>query len=174
MMQNLTRKSFSDETHKKIDWVVRMYRDWHVYRNGLGLHYISCDVEDMSTVTQESLNFAFCRFVVEVKKVDGSEFPAKTLYDIIICVQFHLELQGLTWKLLNDDVFSDLKFTLDNTMKQRTSDGVGITVKKAQVLSFSDEDVLWSLGLLGTYSPEVSMNTVIYMLGISCALRAGK
>ena len=67
-----------------------------------------------------------------------------------------------------------LKFTLDNTMKQRTSDGVGITVKKAQVLSFSDEDVLWSLGLLGTHSPEVSMNTVIYMLGISCALRAGK
>ena len=109
MMQNLTRKSFSDETRKKIDWVVRMYRDWRVYRNGLGLHYIVCDVDDMSTVTQESLNFALCRFVVEVKKVDGSEFPAKTLYDIIICVQFHLELQGLTWKLLNDDVFSDFE-----------------------------------------------------------------
>ena len=174
VMQHLTRKSFSDETRKKINWVLNMYRDWHVYRNNLGLAHISCDLDNMDTVFEESLKFALCRFIVEVKKIDGSDFPAKTLYDIIICVQFHLELQGVMWRLLNDDIFSDVKFTLDNIMKERTSEGVGISVRRAEVLLFSDEDVLWSLGFLGTHNPQVLLNTVVYMLGISCALHDGK
>ena len=37
-------------------------------------------------ITRESLIFAMSRFITEVKKVDGSEYPGKTLYDIVICV----------------------------------------------------------------------------------------
>ena len=51
-------------------------------------------------------------------------------------------------------------------------EGLGNGVQRAQVLSFSDEDLLWSLGLLRVHSPEVLLNTVVVMLGMSCALRA--
>ena len=59
-------------------------------------------------------------------------------------------------------------------MKQQVADGVDSGIHHAQVLSFSDTDLLWSLGLLGVHSPEVLMNTVVIMLGLSCCLRAGE
>ena len=85
-----------------------------------------------------------------------------------------METQIFVWRLLNDVEFQDLRFTLDNVMKQRVVDGVGTRVRKAEDLPFTDEDVLWSLGLLGTHSPEVLLHTVVFMLGLHCALRAGK
>ena len=78
---------------------------------------------------------ALSHFLTEVKKVDGSDFPGKALFEILICVQFHLECIGFAWKLVNDEAFKDIKYTLDNVMKIRASQGVGKSVKKAQILS---------------------------------------
>ena len=87
-----------------------------------------CDLDDMSTINEESLTFGLCQFITEVKKMDGSDFPSNTLYDIIICVQFHFETLSYSWKLLNEEKFNDITFTLDNTMKKHTSDGIGVSV----------------------------------------------
>ena len=83
-------------------------------------------------------------------------------------------MKGLYWKLLNEQRFSQVKFTLDNLMKLRTSQGIGTTVKQAQVLTNFDEQLLWNLGLLGDSNPTVLLNTVIFLIGKGCALRAGK
>ena len=174
-MLSLKRKTFSDETMKKVNWAKRMYNDWRLFRESQpNLKTYLCNLDDMETVNKQDLNDAMCRFISEVKKVDGSDFPPKTLYDIVICVQFWLETQGLAWKLLTDEVFTELKYTLDNLMKARTSAGLGNSVKKAEIVSFQDEESLWSSGLLGTYNPQVLLQTVVYMLGLHCALRAGK
>ena len=101
-------------------------------------------------------------FITEFKKLDGSDFPGKTLYSMIICIQFHLETKGYSWRLLSNDVFKDVKFTLDNMMKLRTSQGISVSVKCAQVLSFSDE------------GPEVLLNTCIFLIGKGCALCTSK
>ena len=42
------------------------------------------------------------------------------------------------------------------------------------MLSFTDEDLLWSLGLLGVHTPETLLNTIVVLLGMSCSLRAGE
>ena len=111
-----------------------------------------------------------------MKKLDGTEFPGKTLYDIVICVQFYLETLGFSWKLLNNEAFTDVKFTLDNVMKMRTAAGIGTSVKKANFMSSSNEDYLWSLEFLGTHSPDVLLNTVVFIMGkgfcITCWKRA--
>ena len=119
---------------------------------------------------ESSLTYALPRFITEVKKLDGSEFPSKTLYKILFCIQFDLETMGLCWKLLNDKKFSDVKFTLDNMMKLHTSQGIGTCVKQAEILSPGDEDLLWGLGLLGYHSAETLLNTVIFMVGKGFAL----
>ena len=151
-----------------------MYPEWREYRHSLGLEHIVCDLDDISTISQDSVTFALCRFITEVKKLDGLDFPGKTLYDIIVCVQFYLDLLGFNWKLINEEYFKDVKFTLDNMMKIQTVQGIGISVKKAQILSHTDEDLLWSVGLLGTHNPDVLLNTVVFMIGKGCALHAGK
>ena len=172
-MMALRHKNFSEETMKQIRWVRKMYSEWRSHRQALGLQDIVCDLEDKATITVVSLKFALCRFITEVKKVDGSDFPGKTLYNII-CIQFHLETQGFAFKLVNDPAFKDLKFTLDNTMKARTLQGIGTSVKQAEILSATDEDLLWSLGLLCTSTPHQLLHTVIFSIGKGFALRAGK
>ena len=48
------------------------------------------------------------------------------------------------------------------------------SVKKAMVLNITDEDILWNMGLLGVHNPDVLLTTVMFTLGLSCSLRAGK
>ena len=98
-----------------------MYREWRVHCQALGLEKIVCDLEDKATITAETLKFALCHFITEVKKLDGMNYPGKTLYHLVLCIQFHLECLGFAFKLVNDPAFKDLKYTLDNTMKACTS-----------------------------------------------------
>ena len=111
---------------KKVNWVRCMYNDWRSYRNSHeDLKSIHCDIEDIANIDKMELCGALCKFITEVKKVDGGDFPSRTLYDIIICLQFWLESNGLSWRLISDEEFCNVKFTLDNTMKERTASGVG-------------------------------------------------
>ena len=174
-LNTMSKKTFSGETNKKIRWVVKMYNEWRSYRNSQpNLDNIVMDFDDVSSITKESLVFVMCRFLTEVKKLDGSEFPGRTLYDILICVQFKLETMGFHSRLLNDKPLKDIRFTLDNVMKMRTAEGVGTTVKQAQVLTDFDEEFLWNLGFLGMWNPTVLSNTVLFVIGKGCALHAGK
>ena len=125
-------------------------------------------------MSAESLKFGLCRFITEIKKLDGSDFPGKTLYHLVVCIQLFLESQGFGFKLINDPAFKELKYTLDNTMKACTVMGIGNSIKKAEVLSATDEDLLWSLGFLGTSNPDQLLNTVIFCIGKGFALHAGR
>ena len=113
----LANKNFSEETMKQIRWVRKMYNEWHAFRNGSESPFIECDLEDKATISVQSLQFTLVRFVMEIKKLNGDDYPGKTLYHIIICIQFYLECLGFAFRLLNDPFFKDLKFTVDNTMK---------------------------------------------------------
>ena len=105
-LQRLMRKNFASETMKKITWVFNMFQDWRNYRNSLGkFSNIACDLSDITSITEESLKFALCRFLTEVKKLDGSEFPPKTLYDIVMCVSSSWKL-----KVLHGDLYQMINF----------------------------------------------------------------
>ena len=171
----MSHKTFAPETSKKISWVDNMYNQWHEHRNNLPqLEYIFCDLENIPSVKAQNLCFAMTRFITEVWKIDGSEFPGKTIYEIVVCVQMFLETKGYNYRLIDGGEFTELKYTLDNVMKKHTTDGIGIVTKQAEVLSFSDEDFLWCNGCLGVSNPQQLLNTVLFSLGLSCALRAGK
>ena len=160
---------------KKVHWVRRMFTDWRQYRNSSpSLESVQSDINEFQSLKQDQFCKDVCKFLTEVKKVDGSEFPARTMYDIVICLQFWLESNGVIWKLISDGVFAELKFTLDNVMKSRHEAGIGNKVRKADVVNLSDEEILWSMGLLGTHSPQVLLDTLVYLIGMHCSLRAGK
>ena len=174
-MSKLACKNFLDETLKKVTWVRRMFSQWRLDHNKNSMdETIMCDLDDHETITEDNLVFAMCRFIREIKKMNGEQFPAKTLYEIVMCMQFHLESIGFLWHLLSDNLFVDLKFTLDNVMKERASLNVGGPVKKAEVLSEMDVDILWENKILGIDTPQKLLNTVFVTIGMSCALRAGK
>ena len=85
-LAKLSHKNFSPNTIKQICWVRRMYQDWRAHRHSCGLEFIVCDLEEKATITAESLKFALCHFITQVKKVNGEDFPGKTLYHIIVYI----------------------------------------------------------------------------------------
>ena len=109
-----------------------------------------------------------------VKKIDGSDFPSKTLYNILICIQFHLETIGFPWGIISDEAFIDIKFMLDNLMKFYTAQGLDMSVWKAEILTAMEKDLLWSLGFLRMSNLIQLLNTVIFTIGKDFALRVGK
>ncbi len=58
-------------------------------------------------------------------------------------------------------------------MKARCTANLG-TVSKARPISFEDENRMWESGALGEDSPDKLRNTVMFLIGMSCALRGGE
>ncbi len=143
-LTSLFNKQFASETIKKLKWGIKMYTEWRDACNkNLDLALIQADLNDLSTLTKRNLSYALYRFVTEIKKLDGSDYPLHTLYRIVIGIQMYLETQGVNWQLTNDPEFKNVHFTVDNVMKHCTSQGLGTIVNQAQILSYDQEELLW-------------------------------
>ena len=174
-LDRLAKKNFSKKTCQKIKWICKIFWEWRNFCNETNTsgELIMCDLEDVDSISIDSLNFGLVRFLTEIKKINGDEYPAKTMYEILICVQFHLETLGFPFNFLQDDRFMEVKFTLDNIMKDRTERGIGTKRKQAEVFTKLHEDILWELGIVGLDTPEQLRNAVFLSLGLGAAMRAG-
>ncbi len=174
-LKSLENKHFAPDTHKNICWAVNMYEQWRATRNRNPDNItITASLFRPDSLTKDNLSYGLCRFLTEVKKMDSSDFPSKTLYEILISIQMHLESEGLYWKLIDDSNFVNVKYTLDNLMKLRTEQGMSLHTRKAEVLTYDHEEQLWQCRVLGSSNPEQLINTVVFMVGLHCCLRAGK
>ena len=73
----------------------------------------------LGSFSKAELCFTLCRFVHEVKKLDGTEYPLNTLREIVICIQMFLNEYNVFWKLFDHHKFIQLRNVVDNTMKER-------------------------------------------------------
>ena len=133
---------------------------------------VRADLNDVENLNSSDLCYSMCRFCVEIKKIDGKEYPPKTIRELVIMVQMYLNERGIYWKLLEHQDFVNLRNVVDNTMKERHSIGLGVCTS-AEVISLQHENVLFETGVLGDDTLIKLLTTVIYMIGMHCALRGG-
>ena len=92
-------------------------------------------------LSKEALCYSLCRFILEVTKVkEGSDYPGKTLYEIIVSIQKFLNQGDLTWKLIDDPKFLDVKTILENVMKERAKENIGMVRRQAEVITLDHEE----------------------------------
>ncbi len=89
-------------------------------------------------------------------------------------LQLHYEKMGQTLKLINDPEFLKVKNTLDNLMKKRAAECVSEKNKAADPITFEAEEELWRQNILGSDNPNQLRDTVMYLIGLTFALRGGK
>ena len=58
-------------------------------------------------------------------------------------------------------------------MKEHAQENVGMVKKQAGVVNYEVEDLLWKQNVLGEETPDQLQNTVLFLIGINCGLRAG-
>ena len=152
-----------------------MYSDWvkernERYRRSSEVQQITKPITDM---TNNELNYILKRFVLEVKKKTGDDYPAETLYELVVSLQLYLYLNGKSVKFLDDSDFDQLRNCLDNRMKELSRDGKVHPRNQAKVISVDEENLMWQRNVLGSDTPQKLVETLLYMFGVHFALRAG-
>ncbi len=128
---------------------------------------------DSLNISKSDLAYSVCAFLNEVKHKDGAEFAGKGLYNLVVMLQFYLEKHGFMWKLIEDEDFSTVKFTLDNLMKSRCADRVSVT-NSVKPIGYSEEDKMWESNVLGEDSLAKLRDTVMFLIELTCALHCGQ
>ena len=74
------------------------------------------------------------KFVLEIRREDGKEYPPNTLYQICCGIMRHIRKYSHEINFFIQPTFASFKKTLDGEMKRLKANGVSIHVKRAQPL----------------------------------------
>ena len=171
----LKKIKLKKKSEAKVKWAVKAYKKWRIARleNDFDQIIFDSDLEEVEKLTKIKLEYALCRFVPEVTKSKGDgPYPGKTLYQLIVALQKHLNINKIKWKLIHGVDFEELRNVLDNVMKERCEMGVGVVKKQAALISYEYEECMWNRGVLGEDTPDKLRSTLLFLLGINLALRA--
>ena len=173
-LETFKKSRLNPNTLKKAKTYFNLFQTWHskwkVSSSG-GLKIF----KDLSDITKGELNYLLQCFFMEVKKRDGSDYPPQTLKSIMFAIGYHYknELNKSDWRVFLDQQFIGAQDALDAAMKESARKGL-LLRKRARSISFSEENELWSQGILGFDEPTKLLHTLIYLLGLNLSLRACK
>ena len=118
-----------------------------------------------------AIDFWLQRFVLEVRKSNGDHYSPDSLYQICCGLQRSLRSSDHDVNFFEQFRFVNFRSVLDGELKRLNGTGKYIHKKKASIITV---EILWEKGLLGDYSPQVLLNTMVYMIGLFfCATKWG-
>ncbi len=126
------------KTQEDAKYCVNLSDAWRSHR----LESTGHAIKPIAQLNRCELEHWLTRFVLEVRKKDGSEFPPNSLHHICCGLMRHLRWNGQpSIDFFSDSDFTNFKASLDAEMKRLQSEGVGSKKRQAEVLT-EDEDLL--------------------------------
>ena len=159
-------------TRNRDKWSLNVYEKWHKQRP-----VTSGDADiplpsryELKSADQSSVDYWLSKFILEIRKKDGSRYPRNTLISLVAGMNSYLA----PLNLFKDEVFHNFRTALDISCKESTEAGAGLNKKQAEVITEAEEEKLWNSGQLGDDTPMKLINTLVYLNGLHFALRSGK
>ena len=150
-------------TKSMTEWGVRVWTEWASSRAvSPAPDGVISVVTPLLAMTPEHLAYWMGKFVLEVRKKDGKEYPPKTLYALVCCFKRFFEQNGVFPLSPGDATFGSFRVTLDAEMKRLHGLGLGTCSKQAEPITTDEEALLWTSGQFGTNNGSVLFNTVYY------------
>ena len=75
-------------------------------------------------------------------------------------------MKGMNVDFFKDKEFSKFHNVLDSEMKRLQAVGLGTGQRKAEVISFEDEKLMWEKRILGDDNPQSLLDTMLFMNGL--------
>ena len=157
-----------EKTRQITDWGIRAWNEWAAARGASTSEAVTDHVPvatPLLQMTGDDFAYWLGKFVLEVRKADGGEYPPKSLYALVCCFKRYFEANGVHDINLinsNDPRFGGFRQTLDAEMQRWHASGLGTKKKQAEPISPDEEAILWLSGQLGCHSAEALLNTVYY------------
>ncbi|KAJ3648659.1 hypothetical protein Zmor_020447 [Zophobas morio] len=114
-------------------------------------------------MTLEELNSSLAGFVQSIKKPDGEKFAPDTIYYLCLGIQKYLIENGRNTNIFCDRGFEDFRKSLDKV-------ALTFQIPHTFLATTIEENHLWDTKQLGDCSPQVLINTLIYIFTKTCYL----
>lgn len=139
---------------KDTEYCVQVWKAWRESRNDSG-H----DVPPILAMNSDVMAYWLTRFVLEVRRVDGCEYPLNTLHHIVCGLMWHVRTNSNPRIDFFRDNDSSFAANLDAEMKRLQSSSLGSTRRQAEPLTKEEEEMLWKK-ILGDHSSQSLLNTI--------------
>ena len=170
-LKDAQEASVPANTRKQTSWSVNVWKAWSDHQRPLSIYNCPPHLLILAKNSGE-LNRWLCRYVLEVRRQDGKEYPPNMLYQICCGILRYVRGMVPDMDIFRQPAFSGFQKTLDSEMKRLKSCGKGSVPKRAEPISLEEENSLWEQGLLGDHSPKVMVETMIHMCGLFFAMRS--
>ena len=163
-------------TSRSTSWAVRVFNQWIEQRNKRMDATYPLDLLEKEydpSVISECLQ----RFVSEARRADGTNYPPKTIYQMLCgLLRYSRENQSDPANFLDrkDSRFKKLHATCDVIFRALHDQGIGVEKRATPVVSQANEDKLWEAGVLNTSTPIGLQRAVFYYVGKVCCIRGGE
>ena len=165
-------------TSRSTGWAYRVFQQWLEQRNRRTEEKYPDDLLMREEVYDcDTISGCLQRFVSEARRVDGTPYPPKTLYQILCgLLRYSKEHQTDPPNFLDrkDTRFKKLHGTCDVVFRALHQSGIGSKKTSAKVILDEDEEKLWQAGVLNTTTPIGLQRAVFYYIGKACCLRGGE
>ena len=120
-------------------YCMRLWKEWCKYRQQ---NFGNC-IPGLTELPPRDLQHWLTRFILEVRKKDGSEFAPDTLHHICCGIMRYLRWNGQpAIDFFTDATFAEFRASLDAEMKRLQGAGVGTKKKQVEPLTEEEEDIL--------------------------------
>ena len=69
----------AESTERKIRWAVDLFKEWVIQRNNNAVEDTSLNISPilvkLADMTKDEINYSLSRFICEIKKQNGNDFP---------------------------------------------------------------------------------------------------
>jgi len=93
--------------------------------------------------SKHELDYWLSKFIYEVRNTKGERYPRNTLISLVAGLNVMFNVNSLLINLLKDSEFVHFRSVLDLVCKESAREGVGCHKKQAEVISESEEQLLW-------------------------------
>ena len=105
-----------------------VFTEWRSVRNARPRSSDSTPIPDGELVDWpvQTLNCWLPLFLHEIRRRDGKDYRAKTLFEYLLTIQSAFSVtRGISYRFLRDEQFLPIKNALDNRMRSLQGDGLG-------------------------------------------------
>ena len=134
-MEKLCKGFVPKNTQKSTNWVVKVFEQWQVERNGAvsGDNRL-CPSSLFEFPVLSDLNYWLLRFAIEARRAYGNPYPASSISNLLAGLYRHCkehDANCLNFMNRKDPVFQDLNGALQVRHQSLHKLGVGAVVKHA-------------------------------------------
>ena len=144
-------------TKSNTKWAMNVFEKWRANRRD--------DIPELKLMNCEQMSYWLGRFVMEIRKRDGTDYPPRSIYLILCGLLRFLKDNGVYDKNFLDEnrgEFTDFRKLVDARMKSLIDRGFGCNLKQADPILPKDEETLWQKHVFGKESGEQLQHTVFF------------